>query len=75
MWRVLRRAVFDRPGGDFAILTEITDFQAAIGPDDSTVTTRVRFAATIVREVDRTGRRSAGVEVDGVAPSPPRSTS
>lgn len=56
-------------GGDFAILTEITDFQAAIGPDGSTVTTRVRFAATIVREADAQVVASRVFEVDGVAPS------
>jgi cholesterol transport system auxiliary component len=56
-------------GGDFAILTEITDFQAAVGPDGSSVTTRVRFAATIVREADAQVVASRVFEVDGVAPS------
>lgn len=56
-------------GGDFAILTEITEFEAAIAPDGQTVTTRIRFVATIVREADAQVVASRVFEVDGVAPS------
>jgi cholesterol transport system auxiliary component len=56
-------------GGDFAILTEITDFQADIGPDGQTVTTRIRIAASMVREEDAQVVASRVFEVNAVAPS------
>ncbi|MDD7972537.1 ABC-type transport auxiliary lipoprotein family protein [Roseinatronobacter alkalisoli] len=46
--------------GDFALLCEITDFQAELGTDGNTVATRMRVTARMVRESDARilGRRS-----------------
>lgn len=38
--------------GDFALVSELTDFQAEVGPDGTSVTTRVRFTVRLVRESD-----------------------
>ncbi len=38
--------------GDFALVSELTDFQAEVGPDGTSVTTRLRFTVTLVRESD-----------------------
>lgn len=38
-------------GGDFALLTEITDFQAELGPQGQ-VATHLRISARLVREMD-----------------------
>jgi cholesterol transport system auxiliary component len=56
-------------GGDFALLTEITDFEAVIGPDGQTVTTRIRIAASMVREADAQVLASRVFEVSAVSPS------
>jgi cholesterol transport system auxiliary component len=56
-------------GGDFALLTEITDFHATVAPDGATVTTRIRFVANMVRESDAQVVASRVFQVDAVAPS------
>jgi len=56
-------------GGDFALLTEVTDFQAAVAPDGTTVTTRIRIVATMVRESDAQVVASRVFQIDSVAPS------
>ncbi|MDG4648519.1 ABC-type transport auxiliary lipoprotein family protein [Roseibacterium sp. SDUM158017] len=38
------------PGGDFAIVTELVDFQAVLGPEGETARVEVRMVARIVRE-------------------------
>lgn len=38
--------------GDYVLVSELTDFQAELGPDGETVTTRVRLVARLVRESD-----------------------
>ncbi|MBR3369114.1 MAG: membrane integrity-associated transporter subunit PqiC [Rhodobacteraceae bacterium] len=38
--------------GDFALISEITDFQAELGADGTSVTTRLRVTARMVRETD-----------------------
>jgi len=38
--------------GDFALISEITDFQAELGPDGDSVSTRMRVTARMVRESD-----------------------
>lgn len=38
--------------GDFALVSEITDFQAELGPDGKTAQTRIRMTARMVRESD-----------------------
>jgi cholesterol transport system auxiliary component len=38
--------------GDYALLTELTDFQAEAGPDGQTATIRLRLTARLVRERD-----------------------
>jgi cholesterol transport system auxiliary component len=38
------------PGGDFAIVTELVDFQAVLGPDGDGATVEVGMIARIVRE-------------------------
>jgi cholesterol transport system auxiliary component len=37
---------------DYLLVSELTDFQAELGPDESTVTTRVRLTARLLRESD-----------------------
>lgn len=39
-------------GGDYAVLTEITDFQAELTPPDDIAGTHLRVSAKIVREAD-----------------------
>lgn len=38
--------------GDYALLTEVTDFQAEAGPEGNTATIRLRLTARLVREDD-----------------------
>ena len=38
--------------GDFAIITELTDFQAELGEDEKTAIVRLRFISRVVREDD-----------------------
>lgn len=38
--------------GDFALVSELTDFQAEVGPDGTSVSTRVRFTVRLIRESD-----------------------
>jgi cholesterol transport system auxiliary component len=38
--------------GDVALISEITDFQAELGPDGRSATTRIRLTARMVREAD-----------------------
>lgn len=38
--------------GDFALISEITDFQAELGADGESVSTRIRLVARMVRETD-----------------------
>lgn len=38
--------------GDYALLTEVTDFQAEAGPDGKTASIRLRLTARLVREDD-----------------------
>lgn len=38
------------PGGDFAIVTELVDFQAVLNPDGEAATVEVRMTSRIVRE-------------------------
>lgn len=38
--------------GDYALLTELTDFQAEVGPDGKAATIRLRLTARLVREDD-----------------------
>lgn len=38
--------------GDFALISEITDFQAELGADEETAMTRIRMVARMVRESD-----------------------
>lgn len=38
--------------GDYVLVSELTDFQAEVGPDGESVTTRVRLVARLVRESD-----------------------
>jgi cholesterol transport system auxiliary component len=38
--------------GDFALVSEITDFQAELGPDGESATIRLRLTARMVREAD-----------------------
>lgn len=56
-------------GGDFALLTEITDFQATVAPDGTSVTTRIRIVANMVRESDAQVVASRVFQVDATAPS------
>jgi len=56
-------------GGDFALLTEVTDFQATVAPDGTSVTTRIRIVASMVRESDAQVVASRVFQVDAVAPS------
>jgi cholesterol transport system auxiliary component len=37
---------------DYLLISELTDFQAELGPDGEDVTTRVRLTARLVRESD-----------------------
>lgn len=49
------RYVGRRPIGgtaDYLLVSELTDFQAELGPDGNTVTTRVRLTARLVRDSD-----------------------
>lgn len=49
------RYVARRPlgaGGDYAIVTEIMDFQAELGEDEKTATVKLRLVSRIVRESD-----------------------
>ncbi len=51
------RYVGRRPLGgsaDYVLVSELTDFQAELGPDGETVTTRLRLTARLVREADAT---------------------
>ena len=56
-------------GGDFALLTEVTDFHATVAPDGATVTTRIRIVASMVRESDAQVVASRVFQVDSVAAS------
>lgn len=38
--------------GDYALVSELTDFQAEFGPDEASVITRVRLTLHVVRETD-----------------------
>jgi cholesterol transport system auxiliary component len=38
--------------GDYVVVSELTDFQAELGPDGTGVTTRVRLTVRLVRESD-----------------------
>ena len=38
--------------GDFALVSEITDFQAELSPDQQSATIRLRLTARMVREAD-----------------------
>ena len=40
------------PGGDFAIVTELVDFEAVLGPDEDSARVEVRMIVRIVRERD-----------------------
>ena len=51
------RYVGRRPIGgtaDYRLLSDLTDFEAELGPDGETVTTRVRLIAYLVRDADST---------------------
>lgn len=51
------RYVGRRPIGgsaDYLLVSELTDFQAELGPDGETVTTRFRLTARLVRDADGT---------------------
>ena len=81
MWQTMALRAFEDTGalsyvgrkplgavGDFALISEITDFQAELG-DDDTATIRLRLTARLVRESDARvmARRvfSAAVPVEG----------
>ncbi|MCL1627298.1 ABC-type transport auxiliary lipoprotein family protein [Roseibaca sp. V10] len=81
MWQTMALRAFEDTGalsyvgrrplgavGDFALISEITDFQAELG-DDDTATIRLRLTARLVRESDArvVARRvfSAAVPVEG----------
>jgi cholesterol transport system auxiliary component len=83
MWQTMTLRAFEDTGalayvgrrplgaaGDVALLTEITDFQAELGPDAETATIRLRVTARMVRESDARvlSRRvfSASLPVDSV---------
>ncbi|TVP70621.1 MAG: hypothetical protein EA339_12750 [Rhodobacteraceae bacterium] len=53
--------------GDFALLSEITDFQAELSADGASVTTRIRLVARMVRETD--ARVLARRSFQGLAPA------
>jgi len=40
------------PGGDYAILTELSDFQAELDPDGETATVRLQMTVRLLRERD-----------------------
>lgn len=55
--------------GDYVLVTELTDFQAELAPDGSSVTTRVRFTVRLVRESDATILGSRTIQTTAPAAS------
>ncbi len=55
--------------GDFALVSELTDFQAELAPDGVGLTTRVRMTVRLVRESDATVLGSRTVQASAPAAS------
>ena len=54
---------------DYALISELTDFQAEIGPGEDAVTARIRLTARLVREEDATILGTHTVETTVAIPS------
>jgi cholesterol transport system auxiliary component len=57
------------PGGDFAVLTELVDFQAELDPGGETATVRVEMIVRLLRERDTRVVASRTFRASAVAPS------
>lgn len=55
--------------GDYALVSELTDFQSELAPDGETVTTRVRLTARLIRESDAAVLGSRTIQTTALAAS------
>lgn len=57
------------PGGDYAILAELIDFQAELAPDAETATVRLRMSVRLLRESDTRIIASRSFSASAISPS------